>query len=50
MYVSISTTSIYEAGAIAAFGFVYSMRRLQKKWETARGSGRARLGRREEGA
>jgi len=37
MYVSISTTSIYEAGAIAAFGFVYSMRRLQKKWETARG-------------
>lgn len=37
MYVSISTTSLYEAGAIAAFGFVYSMRRLQRKWEAARG-------------
>ena len=37
MYVSISTTSVYEAGAIASFGFVYSMRRLQKKWEAARG-------------
>lgn len=36
LYVSVSTTSLYEAGAIAAFGFVYSMRRLQKKWETAR--------------
>ena len=36
MYVSLSTTSIYEAGAVAAFGFVYSMRRLQTKWEAAR--------------
>lgn len=36
LYVSLSTTSVYEAGAIAAFGFVYSMRRLQRKWEAAR--------------
>ncbi|KAL8922305.1 MAG: hypothetical protein Q9208_005275 [Pyrenodesmia sp. 3 TL-2023] len=36
MYVSISTTSIYEAGGIAALGVVYSMRRLQKRWECAR--------------
>ncbi len=38
MYVSISTTSIYEAGGIAALGVVYSMRRLQKRWEGARES------------
>ncbi|KAL8770414.1 MAG: hypothetical protein Q9209_003840 [Squamulea sp. 1 TL-2023] len=36
MYISISTTSIYEAGAIAAVGTVYSLRRLQKRWEEAR--------------
>ena len=36
MYVSISTTSVYEAGAIAALGFVYSMRRLQRRWEEGR--------------
>ncbi|KAL8847546.1 MAG: hypothetical protein Q9221_007405 [Calogaya cf. arnoldii] len=36
MYVSISTTSIYEAGGIAAVGAVFSLRRLQKKWEGAR--------------
>ncbi|KAL8808800.1 MAG: hypothetical protein Q9200_004015 [Gallowayella weberi] len=35
-YVSISTTSIYEAGAIAAVGLVFSLRRLQKRWEEAR--------------
>jgi hypothetical protein len=27
---------IYEAGSVAALGIVWSMRRLQKKWETAR--------------
>lgn len=37
LYVSLSTTSVYEAGAVAAFGFVWSMRRLQRKWEAARG-------------
>lgn len=37
LYVSISTTSPYESGAIAATGLVYSLRRLQKKWENARG-------------
>jgi len=36
MYVSISTTSIYEAGAIAAAGVVWSMWRLQGQWEAAR--------------
>ena len=36
LYVSISATSPYEAGAIAALGLVYSLRRLQKRWETAR--------------
>lgn len=36
LYTSVSTTSLYEAGAIAALGLVYSLRRLQKKWETAR--------------
>ncbi len=36
MYVSISTTSVYEAGAIAALGLVWSLRRLQKRWEASR--------------
>lgn len=37
LYISVSTTSPYESGAIAATGLVYSLRRLQKQWETARG-------------
>lgn len=32
LYISIASISMYEAGAIAAVGFVYSMRRLQKQW------------------
>ena len=36
LYVSISATSLYEAGAIAAVGLVYSLRRLQKRWEMVR--------------
>ena len=36
LYYSISTTSIYEAGSIAALGLVWSLRRLQRKWEDAR--------------
>lgn len=36
LYVSVSTTSLYEASAIAAVGLVYSLRRLQKRWEIAR--------------
>ena len=36
MYISISTTSLYEAGGIAALGTVFTLRRLQKKWEEAR--------------
>ena len=36
LYVSVSTTSVYEAGAIAALGFVWSLRRLQREWERAR--------------
>lgn len=47
LYISISTTSIYEAGAIAAFGLIYSMRRLQKEWTLARDDWEANV--REEG-
>ncbi len=36
IYVSSLSTSLYEAGAVAAFGVVWSMRRMQNKWETAR--------------
>ncbi|KAI9843421.1 MAG: hypothetical protein M1837_006447 [Sclerophora amabilis] len=36
LYTSYSGTSIYEASAFAVFGLVWSFRRLQKKWETAR--------------
>lgn len=36
LYLAICTTSIYEAGAIAALGFVYSLHRLQSKWSSAR--------------
>ena len=36
LYISISATSPYEAGAIAALGLVYSLRRLQKRWEAVR--------------
>lgn len=35
VYISVSTTSIYEAGAIAAIGFTYSIQRLQKGWSRA---------------
>lgn len=47
LYISVSTTSPYESGAIAATGLVYSLRRLQKRWETAREEWEAQL--REEG-
>ncbi|TKA62443.1 hypothetical protein B0A49_10674 [Cryomyces minteri] len=36
MYVSISTTSAFEAAAVAALGAVWSLRRMQKRWEGAR--------------
>ncbi|MCJ1475777.1 hypothetical protein MMC13_004441 [Lambiella insularis] len=36
LYVSVSTTSIYEAGAIGVVGFVWSSWRLQRMWESAR--------------
>lgn len=36
LYVSASTTSLYEAGAIGAVGLVYSLRRLQRRWESAK--------------
>jgi hypothetical protein len=35
-YVSTISTGLYEAGAVAALGIVYSMRRMQVKWERAR--------------
>lgn len=37
LYLSLLETSIYEAGGIAALGLVWSMRRLQKRWEETRG-------------
>lgn len=36
MYVSNLSTTMYEAGAVAALGIVWSLRRMQSKWETAR--------------
>ncbi|KAI1370854.1 hypothetical protein F4677DRAFT_338636 [Hypoxylon crocopeplum] len=36
VYFSTLTTTLYEAGAIAALGIVWSMRRMQKRWETVR--------------
>ncbi|GAW18930.1 hypothetical protein ANO14919_084130 [Xylariales sp. No.14919] len=36
VYVGTLTTTLYEAGAVAALGIVWSMRRMQKQWETAR--------------
>jgi hypothetical protein len=36
IYISTLSTSLYEAGAVVAFGIVWSLRRMQKKWETAR--------------
>lgn len=38
VYISWTGTSVYEVGAIAAFGIAWSLRRLQRKWETARQS------------
>ena len=43
LYVSISTTSIYEVGAIVAVGLVWSLRRLQTKWEKARSTWQAQI-------
>lgn len=37
LYVSSFTSTFYEAGAVAALGIMYSLARMQKKWETARG-------------
>lgn len=36
IYVSSISTSVYEAGAVAALGIVWSLKRMQGKWETAR--------------
>ncbi|KAK0113288.1 hypothetical protein ONS95_014981 [Cadophora gregata] len=36
MYFSSITTTLYEAGGVVAFGIVWSLRRMQGKWETAR--------------
>lgn len=35
-YFSVTTTTLYEAGTIAAVGFMFSAYRLQTKWEKAR--------------
>ncbi|OAQ65058.1 serine threonine protein phosphatase 2b catalytic subunit protein [Pochonia chlamydosporia 170] len=36
LYVSSFASTIYEAGAVAALGIVYSLGRMQKKWDAAR--------------
>ncbi|EKD19505.1 hypothetical protein MBM_02742 [Drepanopeziza brunnea f. sp. 'multigermtubi' MB_m1] len=36
MYISSITTTLYEAGGVAAVGIVWGLRRMQGKWETAR--------------
>ncbi|KAI1135193.1 hypothetical protein F5Y05DRAFT_184443 [Hypoxylon sp. FL0543] len=36
VYLSTLTTTLYEAGTVAAVGIVWSLRRMQKRWETAR--------------
>lgn len=43
LYVSVSTTSLYEAGAIAAVGLVWSLRRLQSRWENAKSTWEAQI-------
>lgn len=43
LYVSVSTTSPYEAGTIAAVGLVWSLRRLQTRWENARATWEAQI-------
>jgi hypothetical protein len=47
LYLSLPTFSVFEAGAIAALGLTYSLRRLQKLWEKARENWQAEV--REEG-
>ncbi|CAM1508050.1 Fc.00g048980.m01.CDS01 [Cosmosporella sp. VM-42] len=37
LYISSFSSTVYEAGAVAALGIMYSLSRLQKKWEAARG-------------
>ncbi|KAI0805810.1 hypothetical protein GGR55DRAFT_256970 [Xylaria sp. FL0064] len=36
VYIGTLSTTLYEAGAVTALGIVWSMRRMQKQWETAR--------------
>ncbi|KAF4967355.1 hypothetical protein FSARC_5078 [Fusarium sarcochroum] len=36
LYISSFSSTIYEAGAVAALGIVWSFNRLQKKWDAAR--------------
>jgi hypothetical protein len=36
LYLSSFASTLYEAGAVAALGIVYSLGRMQRKWEAAR--------------
>lgn len=47
LYVSMSSLSLLEAGAVAALGLMFSLRRMQKVWEGTRETWQARV--REEG-
>ncbi|KAF7555533.1 hypothetical protein G7046_g6532 [Stylonectria norvegica] len=37
LYISSFSSTVYEAGAVAALGIMWSLSRLQKKWDAARG-------------
>ena len=43
IYLSVSTISPYESGAVAATGLVYSLRRLQTRWESVRAEWETRI-------
>ena len=43
LYVSSASTSVFEAGAVAALGLVLSLRHMQKLWEGARSVWESRL-------
>ncbi|KAH9859460.1 hypothetical protein IAQ61_011241 [Plenodomus lingam] len=38
LYIGVDSFSLFEAGAVAALGFTFSLRRMQKLWEGARKS------------
>lgn len=43
LYLSLPSLSVFEAGAFAALGLVFSLRRMQKRWENARAAWQLQL-------